>query len=134
LRFLVDSEVIVLVNKDYLGAPLIKQMVGRSSRRTGLCYGTVFITTEYELGNSQDGAEATQHAREDLYDQDDGQMIVGAFFNKVPLLQASQKVSLKEIVGKAPKWRTTREEFSKNKNLLLKFLTDSDFIPNDNVW
>ena len=65
LRFLSDSEVIVLVNKDYLGAPLIKQMVGRSSRRTGLCYGKVFITTEYELGNSQDGAEATQWARED---------------------------------------------------------------------
>ena len=61
-------------------------------------------------------------------------MIVGAFFDKVPLLQAGQKVSLKEIVGKAPKWRTTREEFSRNKDLLLKFLTVQDFTPTDNVW
>ena len=134
LRFMTDSEVIVLVNRDYIGAPLVRQMVGRSSRRTGLCYGTVFIVTEYKLGNSQDGAMATLEAREDDYANDDGQMIVGTLFNKLPLLQAEQKISLKEIVGKAPKWRTTREEFSKQKPELLKFLTDPTYYPNDNEW
>jgi hypothetical protein len=37
--------------------------------------------------------------------------------------------------GKTPKWRTTREEFSKvkkvAKNMLLKFLTDSDYVPTE---
>ena len=77
---------------------------------------------------------ATLEAREDDYANDDGQMIVGTLFNKLPLLQAEQKISLKEIVGKAPKWRTTREEFSKQKPELLKFLTDPTYYPNDNEW
>jgi hypothetical protein len=56
LRFAVDSEVLVLVNHDYIGLPLVRQMVGRSSRRQGLCIGRVFIKTDLMLSNSQDGA------------------------------------------------------------------------------
>ena len=53
LRFMTDALVIVLINKEYIGFPLVKQMVGRSSRRQGLCYGEVFITTQFDLANSQ---------------------------------------------------------------------------------
>lgn len=56
LRFEIDALVIVLVNKEYIGFPLVKQMVGRSSRRQGLCYGEVFIRTEFDLADSQQGA------------------------------------------------------------------------------
>jgi hypothetical protein len=51
LKFAVDCEVLVLINQDYIALPLIKQMVGRSSRRQGLCMGTVFAVNDYGLEN-----------------------------------------------------------------------------------
>ena len=51
------------------------------------------------------------------------------------MLKSELKLSLVEMKGKTPKWRTTREEFSKvkkvAKNMLFKFLTDSDYVPTD---
>ena len=136
LRFSVDSEVLVLVNKDYIPLPLVHQMVGRSSRRQGLCYGAVFITTQLEgLEQSQAGAIEHLESREDDYAYDEGQIIVREMFSKVTMLKSELKLSLVEMKGKTPKWRTTREEFSKvkkvAKNMLLKFLTDSDYIPTE---
>lgn len=73
LRFAVDSLVLVLINKDYIGEPLVHQMIGRSSRRQGLCHGKVFITTEFEdLADSQQGALDYLTSREDNYAEDDG--------------------------------------------------------------
>jgi hypothetical protein len=74
LRFAVDAEVLVLINKDYIGEPLVHQMIGRSSRRQGLCYGKVFVTTKYEnlTDSQQEGALEYLRTREDNYAEDDG--------------------------------------------------------------
>lgn len=138
LRFAVDAEVFVLINKDYIGEPLVHQMVGRSSRRQGLCYGRVFVTTCYdELTESQqEGALEFLRTREDDYAGDEGQMIVRELFDKVTTLKSELKMSLATLKGKTPKWRTTREEFATVKKVvkhqLLKFLTDADHIPAEN--
>jgi hypothetical protein len=60
---------------------------------------------------------------------------VREMFSKVTMLKSELKLSLVEMKSKTPKWRTTREEFSKvkkvAKNMLLKFLTDSDYVPTE---
>ena len=129
LRFQKDALVIVLVNKEYIGFPLVKQMVGRSSRRQGLCYGEVFITTQFDMADSQVGALEVLKEFENDYANDEGLMIVSALFKKVEKLSPAMKISLKEIVGKAPMWRTTREEFAMQKTKFLKFLKDPNFVP-----
>jgi hypothetical protein len=137
LRFAVDAEVLVLINKDYIGEPLVHQMIGRSSRRQGLCHGKVFITTEFEdLQDSQTGALDFLTSREDNYAEDDGQMIVRELFNKVTMLKSELKMSLVALKGKTPKWRTTREDFATVKKVvktqLLKFLKQADHVPAEN--
>jgi hypothetical protein len=74
LRFAVDAEVLVLINREYIGEPLVHQMIGRSSRRQGLCYGKVFVTTKYEnlTDSQQEGALEYLRTREDNYAEDDG--------------------------------------------------------------
>ena len=138
LRFAVDAEVLVLINKDYIGEPLVHQMIGRSSRRQGLCYGRVFVTTSYDdlTESQQEGALEFLRTREDDYAGDEGQMIVRELFDKVTTLKSELKMSLATLKGKTPKWRTTREEFATVKKVvkhqLLKFLTDADHIPAEN--
>jgi hypothetical protein len=62
-------------------------------------------------------------------------MIVREMFSKVTQLKSDLKLSLMDLKGKTPKWRTTREEFSKVKKVpktnLYKFLTDSAYVPTD---
>jgi hypothetical protein len=129
LRFEQDSEVIVLVNKEIIPLQLVIQMVGRSSRRQGCCFGRVFIVTEYDLSNSQDGALEQLTIGQDDLAEDEGQMIVKALFAKLRLLSADMKISFKEMVGKTPEWRTRREEFAQKKTEVLKFLKEPTYVP-----
>jgi hypothetical protein len=81
------------------------------------------------MADSQVGALEVLKEFENDYANDEGLMIVSALFKKVEKLSPAMKISLKEIVGKAPMWRTTREEFAMQKTKVLKFLKDPNFVP-----
>jgi hypothetical protein len=53
-------------------------------------------------------------------------------YRKMTIVKSELKMALKEMKGRNPKWRTTREDFAKGRQDLLKFVSDLQFYPDQN--
>jgi len=119
----------VIANGDGLNWQDVCQMVGRSSRRFGLCEGKVYVLTGLETDDNSGGKQYLKR-NEFNFATDEGVYIAEALLKKMPVI--TSKNVRKEIVNLTfdpVDWRVTRVEFAKNNPNVLKLLREQNYKP-----
>lgn len=131
IRFISDCMVIVLANDRNLNWNDCCQMVGRSSRRFGLCVGTVYVAMFQVPERMEDGGEEFLRRKENNIANDEGLEIAEQLIKKLKeVTNINMRKRIMECAGNPPKWKVTREDFAQGDERVYKFVTETNYRPN----